>query len=51
MKKKKYEAPAMQVFELKARQSLLAGSGNNIQGFKSSGKVDDWSNFQEENEY
>lgn len=33
MKKKKYEAPAMQVFELKAQQSLLAGSGPVLQGY------------------
>lgn len=35
MKKKKYEAPAMQVFELKPRQSLLAASGTgNFEGLR-----------------
>lgn len=47
MKKKKYEAPAMQVFELKARQSLLAGSGN-IDGYENKGRVNSWSNWDEE---
>ena len=32
MEKKKYEKPAMQVFELKHQQQLLAGSGESVVG-------------------
>ena len=46
MKKKEYEKPTMQVFKLKQRQQLLAGSGepsmrNSING---------WGNGGEDNE-
>ena len=47
MKKKTYEVPAMQVIEFKSQQPLLTGSSN-IDGYENKGRVDSWSNWEEE---